>query len=243
MNIFKSVNYNRNISTIDIKVDVKKHLSLYVLMNNIYTSCYNNYTDKPLTHLTHSNLQHYYNLFNKKYPKITYEQFIQDPVLNNIMVYNRDGYVYKRDIKNILFYKTLKTLGRQGNFITGLGSLINTSNFDKLEYVFTLCVRKGYEKYVQLCLILDLEFEFDCLYFIYTKYTLTKHVRSIDLYLLKQMLTYCKNYKIDTLVLEDFNINRELEYDFKAEFSKLPNIKAMKDKLNSIHQLVIANGL
>lgn len=241
MNIFKQIEYNRNSSNIVIKVDVRKHLPLYILMNNINTICYYSYIDKPKTQ-NDSTLLDFHKYIRVKYPTITYNQFLQDPIFNINVVFNRDGIVFKRDIKKLLFYRSLKSLNRQGSYITGLGSLIGhlTNPYD---HIFSLCVKKGYEKYVQLCLLLNQEFEFDCLYFIYNKNTLLKHPRHIERVLLKEMLLYCKNYTIDTLEVEDVNINRELEHDFKAEFSKLTNIKSLKDKLQNIHSKVIENGL
>jgi hypothetical protein len=240
MNIFNTINYHSNNSAIQIKVDVRKHLPLFILMNNIHTACYYNYTAN-LESTEIRSLKNYHDIIVRKYPSITYQQFIKDPIFNTVIIFNRDGYVYKRDIKKLLFYKSLKSLGRQGSYLTGLGSLINNWNANEPVFVFTLCVKKGYEKYVQLCLTLNQEFEFDCLYFIYTKNTLTKHFRSTDRILLKEMLLYCKNYKIDVLELETENINRELEHDFKNEFSKLTNIKSLKDKLNNIHLTIISN--
>jgi len=129
-------------------------------------------------------------------------------------------------------YRYLSLIG-SGAYIT----FKNGSSSD-LEYLFCLCVKKGYERYIQLCIITKTEIEFDCLYFMYRKDLVNEHNNQIYKFLFNKVMKYCKDYKIETIPVDDLTL--ELNYSVDL-LSGVKNRVELNERCDLIKEQALLN--
>lgn len=245
MNIFKnlengSIDY-RNYHLLSIKVDTSKYLPLFLLtqnlyMNDEYLKDEYDYYIKDLQKKSKIDIEHLKS-------KIKEEDYFSDFNFRFGMKYYRIlGLRLKSQFKEFIFKKHLVYSSRWDR-IVGLGTLFSRSYLNsKYPYIFEfgLFVKPEFATYVKCCLILDVDFEFDCLYFLADKRYETMHPNDPRYFIYKEMLKYCKNYDIQVDHIE--NLDQQISYKISDELKNLPTFKDVKNKLAEFHNLTFNNS-
>lgn len=205
MNIFKQRDNFRIFSRcrdFGTNIDTDKHIPLFILNQGLYYNLDERKGDKKPLPLLESSLS-----------SSLAEGYNHYKIFNNIKLIDLPSrYQSKLNLGNSIIlssglyyaYRYLSLIG-SGAYIT----FKNGSSSD-LEYLFCLCVKKGYERYIQLCIITKTEIEFDCLYFMYRKDLVNEHNNQIYKFLFNKVMKYCKDYRIETIPVDDLTL--ELDY-------------------------------